>query len=187
MRKYEDIKHIHENALKSRSHYIPYDTLEKALEGDKSKSAYYTLLNGEWDFKYFTRDIDVPEKIEEWDKIYVPSCWQMTGYENPYYTNVNYPYAVNPPYVPDDNPVGVYRKKINVSEKETVRKNYIVFEGVASCFELYVNGEYVGFSSVSHCTSEFEIALQNGENEIVVRVYKWCVGSYLEDQDFFQK
>lgn len=186
MRKYENLNVIHENTLKPRAHYIPYDSLEKALAGDKTKSVYYTLLNGEWDFRYFARDIDCPAAIDEWDKVNVPSCWQTTGYEKPYYTNVNYPYPVNPPYVPDDNPVGVYRRLISISKDEAARENYIVFEGVCSCFELFVNGEYIGFSSVSHCTSEFKIKLNEGENEIIAKVYKWCAGSYLEDQDFFR-
>ena len=149
MRKYEDLNLLHENTLKPRAHYIPYDTAEKALAGVKSDSEFYTLLNGEWDFRYFSRDIDCPDKIDNWDKIPVPSCWQMHGYEKPYYTNVNYPYAVNPPYVPDDNPLGVYRRTVNISKQDAERENYIVFEGVASCFELFINGEYVGFSTVS--------------------------------------
>ena len=186
MRKYEDLKRIHENTLAPRAHYIPYDTLEKALRGNKEESAYYRLLNGEWEFRYFERDIDCPEQIEEWDRVMVPSCWQMTGYEKPYYTNVNYPYPVDPPYVPDDNPLGVYRKRFTVTEQEAKRKNYILFEGVAPCLELFLNGAYVGFSTVSHCTSEFALDLVPGENEIVVKVYKWCVSSYLEDQDFFR-
>lgn len=162
------------------------DSLEKALCGDEKKSEYYTLLNGEWDFKYYARDIDCPNVIDEWDKVKVPSCWQTTGYENPYYTNVNYPYPVDPPYVPDDNPVGIYRKIIIADEKMSNNENYIIFDGVSSCLELFVNGEYVGFSTVSHCTSEFKINLNKGENEIVAKVYKWCFGSYLEDQDFFR-
>ncbi len=186
MRNYENLAYIHENTLKPRAHYIPYDTLEKALNGEKEASAYCRYLNGEWDFTYFARDIDCPEIITAWDKVKVPSCWQSTGYENPYYTNVNYPYPLAMPYLPDDNPVGVYRRFVSVTEAEAKRKNYLVFEGVASCFELFVNGKYVGFSSVSHCTSEFAVALSPGENEILVKVYKWCVGSYLEDQDFFR-
>ena len=186
MRKYEDLNFIHENTLKPRSHYIPYESLEKALTGDKSKSDIYMLLNGEWDFKYYSRDIDCPDSIVEWDKVKVPSCWQTTGYENPCYTNVNYPYPVDPPYVPDDNPVGVYRKIINITEKKASKENYIVFEGVAPCFELFVNGKYIGFSTVSHSTSEFKISLNPGDNEIVVKVYKRCASSYLEDQDFFR-
>ena len=186
MRKYEDFTRIHENTLPPRAHYIPYESLEKALKGDKRSSAYYTLLNGEWDFKYYSRDIDCPELITEWDKVTVPSCWQMTGYEKPYYTNVRYPYPVDPPYVPDDNPVGVYRKIITVDATQASKENYLVFEGVSSCVELFVNGAYVGFSTVSHSTSEFKIDLKVGENEIIAKVYKWCVGSYVEDQDFFR-
>ena len=186
MRKYEDLSRIHENTLPPRAHYIPYDSLEKALAGKKTDSDYYTLLNGEWEFRYFSRDIDCPEIITQWDKVEVPSCWQMTGYEKPYYTNVNYPYPVDPPFVPDDNPVGVYRKVVDVSAEQAAKENYIVFEGVSSCVELFVNGEYVGFSTVSHSTSEFKINLREGENEIIAKVYKWCVGSYLEDQDFLR-
>lgn len=186
MRKYENLECLHENTLKPRSYYIPYDTEEKAKTGDKTKSDYYTLLNGEWDFRYYARDIDCPEKITEWDKVTVPSCWQMTGYEKPYYTNASYPYPLDPPYVPDDNPVGVYRKLIKIEKPKSELENYIVFEGVASCFELFVNGEYVGYSTVSRSTSEFKIELCEGENEILVKVYKWCAGSYLEDQDCFR-
>ncbi len=186
MRKYERLDLIHENTLKPRAHYIPYDTIEKAKAGVKEASEFYTCLNGEWDFAYFERDIDCPEEIENWDRVEVPSCWQTTGYEKPYYTNVNYPYPVDPPYVPDDNPVGVYKRTVTVSEKNAEMENYIVFEGVAPCFELFVNGSYVGFSTVSHSTSEFKLDLTCGENEILVKVYKWCVSSYMEDQDFFR-
>lgn len=169
-----------------RAHYIPYDSLKKALEGKKESSKLYTLLNGEWDFKYYSRDIDCPATISDWDKLPVPSCWQNHGYEKPYYTNVNYPYPVDPPYVPDDNPVGVYRKVITVDAEKAKMENYIVFEGVSPCVELFLNGEYVGFSTVSHSTSEFKLSLKEGENELIAKVYKWCVGSYLEDQDFFR-
>ena len=92
MRKYEDFKNTSENRVPQRSYYIPYDTLEKALEGKKENSAYYRLLNGRWNFAYFKRDIDVPENIENIvtpDTVPVPSCWQTLGYENPGYTNVN--------------------------------------------------------------------------------------------------
>lgn len=186
MRKYEDLQRIHENTLPPRAHYFPYDTLEKALKGDKAASKFYRLLNGQWDFRYFARDIDCPAVITEWDKVRVPSCWQATGYEKPYYTNINYPYPVDPPYVPDDNPLGVYRLQFDVSQDDANRENYIIFEGVAPCFDLYLNGAYVGYSSVSHCTSEFQLELKPGQNEILVKIYKWCVSSYLEDQDCFR-
>lgn len=186
MRKYENLAYLHENTLPARAHYIPYDTLEKALQGEKNNSSYYKLLNGEWNFRYFARDIDCPEIITEWEKVKVPSCWQTTGYEKPYYTNSNYPYPVDPPYVPDDNPVGVYQRTVSVTKEEAERENYLIFEGVSSGYELFVNGEYTGYSSVSHGTSEFAVSLHEGKNEILVKVYKWCVSSYLEDQDFMR-
>ena len=188
MRIYERFDKTSENREPQRAYYIPYDSLEKALDGKKEKSAYYRLLNGKWNFKYFERDIDVPEKISEWDTIDVPSCWQTRGYDKPCYTNLNYPHPVDAPYVPDDNPCGVYERTFTLNEKWINRKTYIVFEGVSSCLLLYVNNNYVGFSQGSHNQSEFDITkyVSAGENTITAKVLKWCVGSYLEDQDFFR-
>jgi beta-galactosidase len=188
MRSYENLNLISENREPQRSYYIPYDSLEKALEGDKEKSSYYKLLNGQWDFAYFERDIDVPGVITKWDKIPVPSNWQMHGYDKPYYTNVNYPHPVDAPYVPDDNPCGVYALEFNLEREWEDRETYIVFEGVNSCHYVYINDEYVGYSQGSHLQSEFNIAkyLKAGTNKLTVKVLKWCSGSYLEDQDFFR-
>ena len=96
MRIYEDFNKTSENREAQRAYYIPYESLEKALEGIKENSAYYKILNGQWKFAYFKRDIDVPETITAWDIINVPSCWQTLGYEEPGYTNVNYPFPLNP-------------------------------------------------------------------------------------------
>ena len=188
MRSYENLNLIHENREPQRSYYIPYDTLGKALEGNKEESKYYKSLNGQWDFAYFERDVDVPEVINKWDKIPVPSNWQMHGYDAPYYTNVNYPYPVDAPYVPDDNPCGVYAMKFNLDKQWIDKDTYIVFEGVNSCLYLYVNDEYIGHSQGSHLQSEFNISkyVKEGTNKLTVKVLKWCVGSYLEDQDFFR-
>ncbi len=188
MRDYENPEKTGDKLLKQRAYYIPYHSIETALEGKKEKSNYYYLLNGKWDFAYFERDRDVPEKIDRWDSIDVPSVWQMQGYEKPYYTNVNYPYPVDPPYVPDDNPCGIYRRTFELPNNWSDRLVFAVFEGVAPCMYLYINGEYAGFSSGSHMQSEFEITsmLKTGVNEIMVRVPKWCAGSYLEDQDFMR-
>lgn len=174
MRIYENPQATSENRLKARSYYIP-----------KGISEYY-LLNGEWKFAYFERDVDVPEHIEKWDVISVPSCWQLLGYENPNYTNVNYPYPCDDPYVPDDNPCGVYERAF-VLEKKWGRV-YYVFEGVATCAFLYINGVYVGFTQGSHLQAEFDITecVNEGENIVTVKVLKWCCGSYLEDQDAFR-
>ena len=188
MRTYERFDKISENRETQRAYYIPYESLEKALAGNKHTSAYYKLLNGKWKFAYFKRDIDVPEKIADWDIVSVPSCWQSTGYEKQWYTNQNYPHAVDAPFVPDDNPCGVYERNFNIDSKWNERKTYIVFEGVSSCMFLYINGKYVGTSQGSHLQAEFDITsyVTKGENTITVKVLKWCVGSYLEDQDFFR-
>jgi len=188
MRIYERFDKTSENREEQRAYYIPYDTLQKALKGDKNESLYYRLLNGEWNFKYFKRDIDVPEKIADWETVTVPSCWQHTGHEKPWYTNQNYPHPVDAPYVPDDNPCGVYERSFVIDELWNKRETYIIFEGVSSCLFLYINGEYVGYSQGSHMQAEFNLTpfVKMGENKVTVKVLKWCVGSYLEDQDFFR-
>lgn len=188
MRMYEDFNKTSDRREPQRAYYIPYDSLEKALAGKKEASAYYKLLNGRWRFAYFARDIDVPEQITTWDTIPVPSCWQALGYEPPIYTNVNYPHPIDAPYVPDDNPCGVYSRSFTLDKSFSGRKTYIVFEGVSSCMFLYVNGSYAGYSQGSHMQAEFDITefVTDGENELTVKVLKWCVGSYLEDQDFFR-
>ena len=188
MRHYENLEVLSENREPQRSYYIPYESLEKALKGDKHQSGYYKLLNGEWDFKFFARDIDVPDNIDNWDKIPVPSCWQMHGFEKPNYTNVNYAIPVDAPYVPDDNPCGVYRTYFDIDEAWNQRETYIVFEGVCSCMYLYINGEYVGYTTGSHLQAEFDIKnyVKQGKNELTAFVLKYCVGTYLEDQDFFR-
>ncbi|NMA95109.1 MAG: DUF4981 domain-containing protein [Clostridiales bacterium] len=173
---------------KDRAFYIPFSDLDSALTADKGNSKYYRCLNGTWDFKFYDAYYKVPETITEWESIPVPSNWQMHGYEEPYYTNVNYPYPVDPPYVPDENPCGVYRREFTLDSNWESRETYIVLEGVNSCYYLYINGVEVGYSQVSHLPSEFNITphLKDGKNEIIVKVLKWCDGSYLEDQDFFR-
>ncbi len=174
MRFYENPLKTSENRLNSRSYYIPEGVSE------------YMLLNGEWNFAYFDRDIDVPKKIESWDTIPVPSCWQLQGYDNPNYCNVNYPFPVDEPYVPDDNPCGIYNREFTLSEKWG--KVYFVFEGVSSCATLYINDTYVGFTQGSRLQAEFDITdfVKKGINNVTVKVLKWCCGSYLEDQDAFR-
>ncbi len=190
MRFYENLLKTSENREPQRAYYIPYHSLESALEGDRSKSEYFRLLNGCWDFAYFKRDIDVPEigSIVFPDKIPVPSCWQSLGYEPPCYTNVCYPHPIDAPYVPDDNPCGVYSRTFTLDGAWSKRRTCIVFEGVSSCLVLFVNGKYAGFSQGSHLQSEFDITdfVREGENTVCAKVLKWCAGSYLEDQDFFR-
>lgn len=172
MRMYEDLNHIKENRLPQRAYYIPEN------EGG------YKLLNGIWRFDFYERDYDEEPTCS--GEIDVPSCWQCRGYEKPYYTNVIYPYPVDPPYVPNDNSMGVYAREFEVADISM--RYYIVFEGVASCLELYINGKYVGYSQGSRLQAEFDITdfVTEGNNEVVAKVRKWCSGSYLEDQDSFR-
>ncbi|MEE0946890.1 MAG: glycoside hydrolase family 2 TIM barrel-domain containing protein [Acutalibacteraceae bacterium] len=176
MRFYEKFDKTSENRLPQRAFYIP--------EGE----AVYNLLNGEWRFNYYSNSdaVDTKGKITKWGKIKVPSTWQNTGYENPNYANINYPYPVDPPYVPNVNPVGIYEKDFVITDKN--KNSYFIMEGVSSCAVVFINGEYVGFTQGSHLQAEFDISnfVKSGKNTVRVAVYKWCVGSYLEDQDFFR-
>lgn len=188
MRDYENPRITSKNREKERASFLPYSDLEEALLMGRDSSERVRLLNGVWNFKYFNRDIDVPQEITEWEEIEVPSNWQMKGYEAPYYTNVNYPYPVDPPYVPDDNPCGVYACTADIPDAWAGKRITILFEGVSSCFSLFVNGIAIGMSQGSHLPAEFDItkAVHPGKNRIQVNVLKWCAGSYLEDQDFFR-
>ncbi len=124
----------------------------------------------------------------EFDKIAVPGVWQMAGYDSHQYTNIRYPFPFDPPYVPQDVPCGAYVHTFCYEKDAEAPKAFLNFEGVDSCFYVWLNGVYVGYSQVSHATSEFDVTnvLQEGENRIAVLVMKWCDGSYLEDQDKFR-
>ena len=196
MKMFENPKLLSENRLSPRAWYIPYHDLDSAILGERSGSRYCEDLTGEWDFYYYPSYADDSDMVdpraalsalpEFKDRIKVPSAWQLSGYGKPQYTNVRYPFPHDPPYVPDENPLGIYRRSYSYTRDG--RERHIVFEGVDSCFFLYVNKSYVGFSKGSHMQSEFDLTpfLTEGENEIVVKVLKWCDGSYLEDQDMFR-
>lgn len=185
---------LHENCEKPRAYFIPYDTEEKALKALRGDSAFYTSLNGVWKFKYYNNAHEVLEEFysedycaDSWNTIPVPSNWQMHGYDIPHYTNVKYPYPCDPPFVPNINPAGLYIRDFYIHPAEG-KEYYINFEGVDSCFFLWINGQYTGYSQVSHMTSEFNVTrfLKDGKNIIAVMVLKWCDGSYLEDQDMWR-
>ena len=150
-------------------------------------------LNGEWKFKYIDAPELSPEGFEkpgvgnEWDNIDVPSVWQLRGYDKMHYTDVLYPFPINPPYVPDENPTGIYKKIVNLDDQWVQKDTILKFHGVDSAFDVWVNGNYVGFSKVSRLPSEFDITefVKSGENDVTVRVYKWSDGTYLEDQDMW--
>lgn len=180
--------------MKPRAYFIPFGD-EKRLAATDIRTERYdsdrvTVLSGEWDFQYFTRVSDLPEIYDTYrmqmDKIPVPSCWQFTGYEPPYYVNTRYQFAPNPPHIPADCSVGVYRRFFVT---EDLTQHYTLsFLGVAGALDVYVNGRYVGYSEGSHNTAEFELDafLSEGKNELVAVVHKFSNGTYLECQDMFR-
>lgn len=189
---HENIQTLHVGCEAPRAYYIPYGLPGAAVQGEREKSNRFQLLSGEWAFSYYNSFDAVPDSvikadasIGSWDKIPVPSNWQLHGYDAPQYLNTRYPFPIDPPYVPVENPAGVYARNFNVSDEWDGLKKYIVFEGVDSCFYLYINGRFVGYSQVSHMTSEFDVTsfLKSGTNRVTVVVLKWCDGSYLECQD----
>ena len=153
-------------------------------------TSYYRNLNGDWEFAWFPSPEEFAKadrKSIEYDMVKVPCSWQMEGYDRPIYTNIIYPFDANPPYIDgiNGNPVGLYRKEIKIPENWSDRRVRICFEGVSSTFELYLNGKFVGYSEDSYSPSEFDITpyLKSGKADMEVKVYRWCDGSYLEDQD----
>lgn len=201
MNDYENPQVIGINRLKSRAYYFPYGNIESALTYNRDNSDRYYSLNGVWDILYF----DSPELIDdyvmeevtcdcedhehaEWEKINVPSVVerQDSGYL-PQYTNVIYPFPVDPPYVPSSNPTYLYRRFFTVPDHWTGGNVLLRFEGVDSAFYVYVNDMEVGFSKGSRCPHEFDITdyLVEGENTLIVKVIKWSDGTYLEDQDMW--
>ena len=173
MRFYEKINHTSENRLPQRAYYIP-------------KGQAKTIdLNGIWRFA-FCEDGDYPPQTLSWETIPVPSCWQLHGYEHPNYSNINFPYPADPPYVPRKNSAGIYERDFQIDKDNLC--TYLVLEGVSSCAVIWVNGKYIGFTQGSHLQAEFDLTdtVKLGNNTIRIQVYKWCVGSYLEDQDFLR-
>ncbi len=195
-------------AVPAHAYFIPFPYVEdvralsSALVHEPSLDVRYLSpslqsLNDDWYFAYYNNWREVPREFglepclsEDLNAktIPVPSNWQNHGYDQHQYINVPYPFPVDPPYVPDENPVGAYEYKFYSDEDQADQNAYLNFEGVDSCIYLWLNGEFVGYSSVSHVTHEFDISdyIQSGENLLQALVFKWSAGSYLEDQDKFR-
>ena len=178
---YCDQRIFQKNRLPTRSYFVP----ENAL-----------LLNGTWEFHYASNPLEAPDVSADlkesspeytWTNINVPSHWQLNGHGKPHYTNVIYPFPVCPPFVPTENPTGTYRRSFYVPDNwEQGSQLRLRFDGVDSAFHVWVNGSFVGYSQGSRNPAEFDItkfASRGGSNDVVVRVYQWCDGTYIEDQD----
>lgn len=194
-RYYEDLDFLHEHTMPPRAYYIPASRRMEDLVEHREASDRVQMLNGMWKFRYFESIYDVRDAFYEsgydtsgFDEIPVPGVWQVAGYDTHQYTNIRYPFPFDPPYVPQDIPCGAYVHTFSYAKDKKAPKVYLNFEGVDSCFYVWVNGVYTGYSQVSHATSEFDVTdvIEEGENTIAVLVLKWCDGSYLEDQDKFR-
>lgn len=196
---YEDPSVLHVNCEPNRSYYVPFENEEKAFANQRENSAFFQGLNGVWSFRYFESAKALPDFLSfEFDKngfkdkINVPSSWQMQlskNYDKPHYVNILYPFPFDPPYLPDKNPCGLYKRTVEIDAEKLCNDDvYIVFEGVDSAFFLYVNDNFAGYGQVPHCTNEINITkfLKAGVNTVKVLVLKYSDGSYLEDQDKYR-
>ena len=192
---YEDLNVMHDKTMPARAYYIPASVRMDDLVEHRESSDRFQMLSGEWKFQYYNSIYDVKESFYEkgydvsgFDHVTVPGVWQMDGYDTHQYTNIRYPFPFDPPYVPQDIPCGAYVHNFEYYREKKASKAFLNFEGVDSCFYVWVNGVYAGYSQVSHATSEFDVTdlLNEGENTLAVLVLKWCDGSYLEDQDKFR-
>lgn len=183
------------NKKAARAYFIPYGSskeLEQTpLSAERYSSDMVDVLSGQWDFKYYEKKSSLPDvldtSIESFDKITVPSTWQRTGYEPPVYLNCPYEFETKPPKLPKEFSAGVYRKRFEL--KHCKGHFSIAFLGVIACVDVYVNGNYVGYSEGAHNTAEFDISpyVVEGENELVAVVHKWSTGTFLECQDMFRE
>jgi len=189
---FEDPHIGREGAMPDRAYYIPASARFVRAAEHREESDRFQLLNGQWKFRYHSSVRELEEKFYErefdlsgFDTIPVPGMWQTNGYDHHQYTNLQYPFLADPPYVPWENPCGTYVHTFSYEKNEDAPCVFLNFEGVDSCFYVWLNGAYVGFSKVSHSNTEFDVTdkLLPGENRLAVLVLKWCDGSYLEDQD----
>lgn len=186
---------LHENVLPRRGYYIPASRPMGPLVADRDRSDRIQILSGQWQFRYFDSIYDVPERffllgneLADFITVAVPSVWQNLGFDHHQYSNIRYPIPLDPPHVPPDNPCGAYVCEFDYSPDPDAPRVHLNFEGVDSCHYVWLNGHYVGYSQISHATSEFDVTdlLVAGRNSLAVLVLKWCSGTYLEDQDKFR-
>ena len=195
-RHYEDLGVLHENTLPPRAYYVPASGPVDPSPWRREESDRFQLLSGPWLMRYLPSIHDLTEPFWEmttghpvgFSRVPVPSVWQHLGHDRHQYTNVRYPIPFDPPRVPQDNPCAAYLRDFHHTPDPEAPSVHLTFEGVDSCFYVWLNGSYIGYSQVSHATSEFDVTeyLRPGSNRLAVLVLKWCDGTYLEDQDKFR-
>lgn len=192
MNRWENVRLTHEHRLPPRAYFFAYDNQQLARQFIRETSSHFLLLSGQWTFKYFEHPLAVPEsfthqRMTDWGQITVPAMWQMEGHGKLQYTDEGFPFPIDVPFVPTNNPTGAYQRVFTLGESWNDRQTIIKFDGVETYFEVYVNGHYAGFSKGSRLTAEFDISafVHSGENLLCVRVMQWADSTYIEDQDMW--
>lgn len=192
MNNWENIHRLHENRIAPRAYFFGYDCPEKAQTFQRELSHRFMLLSGQWSFHYFSNPLLVPDEfysapMRDWGHITVPNMWQMEGHGDLQYTDEGFPFPIDVPFVPTDNPTGAYQRTFTLGEGWNNQQTILKFDGVETYFEIYINGQYAGFSKGSRLTAEFDISalVQQGENLLSVRVMQWADSTYIEDQDMW--
>ena len=195
-REWEDLSVFSINTEKPHATFYPFSNEQLVMENDLNKNPLYYSLNGEWDFKLYRNIDSVPKNfylkksnVKKWDNIPVPANWQFHSEDFPVYTNIIYPYEINPPFMPKDyNPIGLYHRKFKISKEWNDKEVFIHFGAVNSAFYIWINGVKVGYSEGSKTPAEFNISkyINSGTNTIMLQVIRWSDGTYLEDQDFWR-
>lgn len=192
MNNWENIDKQSENRLPPRASFFSYENAQQALSFDRAASQHFQLLSGRWQFRYFEHPALVPDEfynqpVSGWGDINVPGMWQMEGHGQLQYTDEGFPFPIDIPYVPTNNPTGAYQRKFHLDAAWDNVQTLIKFDGVETYFEVYVNGHYAGFSKGSRLCAEFDISafVQQGENLLSVRVLQWADSTYIEDQDMW--
>ena len=191
---HRSLETLHIGCESPHTYFIPFDRADACDNVYRETSTRFLSLCGEWSFGYFGSAQELPPVLSDVvlpDRIAVPGNWQMQTigkYDVPQYTNFNYPFPCNPPHLPNEIPCGLYQRSFHIPTCFAGKKIFLHFEGVDAAFYVYINRRFVGYSQVSHMTSEFDITeqLTQDDNEITVLVFKWCTGSYLEDQDMYR-
>ena len=195
-REWEDLSVFSINTEKPHATFYPFSNEQLVMENDLNNNVLYETLNGEWDFKLYRNIDSVPKNfylkksnVKKWDNIPVPANWQFHSEDFPVYTNIIYPYEINPPFMPKDyNPIGLYHRKFEISKEWNDKEVFIHFGAVNSAFYIWINGVKVGYSEGSKTPAEFNITkyIDSGTNTIMLQVIRWSDGTYLEDQDFWR-
>lgn len=194
MKLWENINIDGINRLNSRAHFLSFSSEELALIGEKKYTHNYKCLNGSWKFLFLDAPEYSPEgfykeefKTDNWNDIIVPGNWQLQGYGKMHYSDLWYNFPINPPYVPTENPTGIYKRNFSIDESWISEKVILKFNGVDSAYNVWINGQELGYSKGARIQSEFDITeyIRCGNNECCVRVYQWSDGTYLEDQDMW--